>query len=703
MRVIGAEHEPELVRGLQHFRRGLPFGQSRAVDVHDRRRLRGDGTTRVEDTDLGTIDEVSVVGIHAEADRGRGGGFAATAELHRARMRGDSEPRPRLQVVETEPDVGLVERDVGASLHVGGTAGRIVDRVAVHGDAHQVERERALRRELARDALDVHAFQVVIHERLVVHDLHADEALRALQEARVDDVVGMHVAAALVLGRGTRESGVPEDLVLRPPRARGGQSHVVAIDGGRAPVQALVLRVSDEPQPRIVAARDIRERTCQVGGVPGRQDRLAMRQGERHDPAPGRIVDLRDHLLAGLARAELRLVGQLLQRVVVPELDLDAAVQGSPLRRLVGSDRLRVAAAIALDGRRRKVECILDGERDAVSARSRQGEVVSVDALVATRQRHVVGVPDETDRQVAPVAEIVERLPDLGRECLGYGGRLVVMAQRHDEVAYARPAGVPLQVAHLADRLHAADLDAPDVLGDDDLLVAHRGADLVVPDLDFHAAVEGPSLVACIRRDRLRVACPLVRDGFRRQVEHRLEILRDLACALAREARVVLEHARERRRQRLRVGMADEVHAQVPAVAHAVEDRAEGGDVFGRDLGHAGLEPDRRDDVPQLDGLELLAFDLADFQPVAALLVEHGGILCPARERLVVGEVAFRRLQYRLLDRTGPGERGHQARGEHQQRAMAVHGVHLPSGARISGCFGGPPSRQKVSLSMVSR
>jgi hypothetical protein len=329
--------------------------------------------------------------------------------------------------------------------------------------------------------------------------------------------------------------------------------------------------------------------------------------------------------------------------------------------------------------------------------------VISVDAFVATGQRHVVGVPDEADRHVAPVAEVVEHLPDLGHERFGNRSRIIVVAQRHDEVAYARPVRVALQVAHFADGLHAADLDAPDVLDDDDLFVPDCGTDLVVPDLDFNPAVEGPPLFARIRRDRLRVAGPLVSDGIRRQVEHRLEILRDLACAFAREARVVLEHARKRRRQRLRVGMTDEVDAQVPAVAHAVEDPAERRDVLRRDLGHARLEPYGGHDIPELDRLELLRRDLLDFQPVAALLIEFGGILCPARERLVIREVALRRLQDRFLDRTGPGQRGHQTRDENQQRAMAVHGVHLPSGAGVSGRFAGPPSRQKISRSMASR
>ena len=63
-------------------------------------------------------------------------------------MRRDGEPRPRLEIVEAELDVGVVERDVGAALDVGRAAARIVDRLAVHGDVHHVKLVRALRTKL---------------------------------------------------------------------------------------------------------------------------------------------------------------------------------------------------------------------------------------------------------------------------------------------------------------------------------------------------------------------------------------------------------------------------------------------------------------------------------------------------------------------------------------------------------------------------
>ena len=110
------------------------------------------------------------------------------------------EPRPRLEIVEAELDVGVVERDVGAALDVGRAAARVVDRLAVHGDVHHVKLVRALRTKLPGETRDVHALVVVQRQRFVIHDLHAHERLLALDEAGVHDVVGLDVATSLVLG-----------------------------------------------------------------------------------------------------------------------------------------------------------------------------------------------------------------------------------------------------------------------------------------------------------------------------------------------------------------------------------------------------------------------------------------------------------------------------------------------------------------------
>ena len=110
-----------------------------------------------------------------------------------------------------------------------------------------------------------------------------------------------------------------------------------------------------------------------------------------------------------------------------------------------------------------------------------------------------------------------------------------------------------------------------------------------------------------------------VGDGVGRQPERLLEVLGHLAGALPRQAHVVPELARQLRGEPLRIRVPHEVDADVLAVAHALEDPGELLDVVGRNLRHAGFEVDRRDDVSQLDGFELLADDLPRLQPIAPL------------------------------------------------------------------------------------
>ena len=126
-----------------------------------------------------------------------------------------------------------------------------------------------------------------------------------------------------------------------------------------------------------------------------------------------------------------------------------------------------------------------------------------------------------------------------------------------------------------------------------------------------------------VGRDRLRIAGPFVRDAFGRQEQRALQELGDLAGALARQALVVAEHGRERRRQRLRVRVADEVQPHVAPVVHAVEDLAQLRDRAVRNLGDADCEADRRHEVHELDRLELLGRDLLHLEAVAGSRVQE--------------------------------------------------------------------------------
>ena len=187
----------------------------------------------------------------------------------------------------------------------------------------------------------VDAVVVVELGDLVVNDLHDDVRRLALDEARVDDVVGVHVAAALELDLLRLEEQVRRDGFHRAARARRRQADVVAVDERRAALEPLVARVADEAQPRVGPVGDVRRAPrrsspARPAGTTGAPFSIAISRQR----APRRVVDARDHLGAR-RRAQLRLVGQLLQRVVVPELHLDAAVERPALRRRVRAERPR--------------------------------------------------------------------------------------------------------------------------------------------------------------------------------------------------------------------------------------------------------------------------------------------------------------------------------------------------------------------------
>ena len=160
----------------------------------------------------------------------------------------------------------------------------------------------------------------------------------ALSESGVHDVVGLDVATSLVLGPGTRQHWILHDAVHGAARPRRGKADVVAVHRRSAAVEALVFRVTDKPQSRVFPIRDVRQGATQVRGVAGQNDHLAVREFERRDAAPGRIVNPGHHFLDVIG-TELRLIRQLLERIVVPEFHLDAAIQRPSLHSLVGGNR----------------------------------------------------------------------------------------------------------------------------------------------------------------------------------------------------------------------------------------------------------------------------------------------------------------------------------------------------------------------------
>jgi hypothetical protein len=96
-------------------------------------------------------------------------------------------------------------------------------------------------------------------------------------------------------------------------RARAAERPMSSpIHGRGAAVEALVLRVTDKPQVAHWSGPRCRQRATQVRRVAGRNDRLAVRERECRDTAPGGLVNPGHHFL-DIAGAELRLIRQLLR------------------------------------------------------------------------------------------------------------------------------------------------------------------------------------------------------------------------------------------------------------------------------------------------------------------------------------------------------------------------------------------------------
>src|ERR1700756_1603840 len=117
----------------------MPFGKTRVADRDNRERHSLQRLLLFEYSNFGTLDEARVVAVHPELDDGGGRAPSEPADGHGDWIRRDAQPPARLQIVEAEVDLGIVERDVGAALDVGGTAARVIDGLALDGNAHHLQ------------------------------------------------------------------------------------------------------------------------------------------------------------------------------------------------------------------------------------------------------------------------------------------------------------------------------------------------------------------------------------------------------------------------------------------------------------------------------------------------------------------------------------------------------------------------------------
>ena len=219
---------------------------------------------------------------------------------------------------------------------------------------------------------------------------------------------------------------------------------------------------------------------------------------------------------------------------------------------------------------------------------------------------------------------------------------------------HTRAFGIPVDIAKLTNRFHATDFDSLDFVWHEEFLERHTFGDLVIPDLYFDAPVQRAACLIQVGRDRLHVAGPVVGNRFRRQRERSLKMLRNLTGAFARQALVISVNLFEPIRERLIVCMADQVQAHVDAIAHTLEYFGQRLHGFIRNFGNAGLEVNRRHEVTEFDGLEIVRDNLPLIDAVTFLAGYALGILHPLRERHIIRQVPFHGItQCRLVDACG--------------------------------------------------
>ena len=146
--------------------------------------------------------------------------------------------------------------------------------------------------------------------------------------------------------------------------------------------------------------------------------------------------------------------------------------------------------------------------------------------------------------------------------------------------------------------------------------------------------------------------------------------------------------------------MANQVQANIQAIAHAVEHGLQRVDRRRRNLCNTRFEKDRRHDARELDRLEMLDFGLTQLDLIAGIFIDARRILHPLHQRRVRRQVSLDGLE-NLAALGAVGVRSHRHDGRDDQHQFAEGLRHHHSFLTL-GVSGGPPSRQKISGSIAS-
>ena len=424
------------------------MGHAVGVHLDDGEGRVADGLLLFENPDLRPLDEAAVVDVQAKMHQVFGKRRIRQVLItDGGRPCGHVQPRRKRKAVVLELDPGVFQGHVGAALHVGTALARIIDRLSVHRDAHEIQSEGIGSAHLASQRGDLHALVVVAEEQFIVDHLHLDFRRIGLDKTGVYHFVGLNITAAVELRLPFRQSHLLADGRHGTACTRHGQADVVSVHRGRTPVEALVGGIADKPEADAGPVADLVHDAPQMFGVPIGYDGFSVFKQDRVDAARRRIVDAGDGFGAEGVRAQLGLVGKILKRIVVPELHLHAPVQRAPPLRIVRGQGLRRPAALGLDGGVGQAQIILNGEGNAPGNRLGEPYGVAVDAFVPSLKRDVIRIADELDHEVLFAAEIFLRLPDLLQKFLRHAQHAFVVMKGGSQVLDARAMGVAVLIA----------------------------------------------------------------------------------------------------------------------------------------------------------------------------------------------------------------------------------------------------------------
>ena len=169
------------------------------AEFNCRQRRISNGLVAFEYTHFGVIDAVRVIAVQAEADHVlRQFGVGVVLIPDAVGPGGNVQTLAQLQIVKAELDVGFFQRHIGAALQIGHVLERVIFRLTIDSDAHQVERIRIVRSRLAVNALDVQAFVVFQHCELVIQNGDFHPRGIGFDKAGVGDIARLHITHAFV-------------------------------------------------------------------------------------------------------------------------------------------------------------------------------------------------------------------------------------------------------------------------------------------------------------------------------------------------------------------------------------------------------------------------------------------------------------------------------------------------------------------------